>query len=353
MAYESTYIKPGFWITTRKPYGKGFLNLTQMITSAIPELETLDVLSYPVENSYPTANDMTSDQVSQTVKFFQYVIDTDTYYEYLGTTNGVITDYRELTPDEVTIINAKVKTPVDKIYADATALYADQKKQIKGFIYRTSDDDAHFEYLGTRNGDATDYKPVGGSSGGTTPAGNNTEIQFNNGGSFGSSPNLTFASASDTLNVGRDALSDGQINVYGGSGGGTSEVRLYNSSASQTNTVFWSTGTANGDFILTDSSFNRYIEIDDFDTTMRFPQQTVAKIDADDGFTAATKQYVLDKTLSPVSTVAGLPGTPSQGDRAFVTDSTVVAAGNFGNVVAGSGANFCPVYYDGTDWRIG
>lgn len=167
MAFESTYIKPGYWLTTRKPYGKGFLNLTQMITSAIPELETLDVLSYPVENSYPTVNDMTADQGSQTVKFFQYVIDTDTYYEYLGTTNASIGDYRELTPDEVTVINGKLKAPVDGIYANAAAMYADQKKQISGFIYRTSDDDAHFEYVGTRNGNASDYKPVGSGSGGS------------------------------------------------------------------------------------------------------------------------------------------------------------------------------------------
>lgn len=54
-------------------------------------------------------------------------------------------------------------------------------------------------------------------------------------------------------------------------------------------------------------------------------------------------------------TVAGLPAaaTVGAGSRAFVTDSTVVAAGNFGNIVAGTGANFCPVYSDGTNWRIG
>lgn len=37
----------------------------------------------------------------------------------------------------------------------------------------------------------------------------------------------------------------------------------------------------------------------------------------------------------------------------MVSDSSVVAAGNFGNVVAGSGANIVPVFSDGTNWRIG
>jgi hypothetical protein len=37
----------------------------------------------------------------------------------------------------------------------------------------------------------------------------------------------------------------------------------------------------------------------------------------------------------------------------MVTDSTVAAAGNFGAVVTGGGANTVPVYSDGTNWRIG
>lgn len=53
-------------------------------------------------------------------------------------------------------------------------------------------------------------------------------------------------------------------------------------------------------------------------------------------------------------TVATLPAVvSSQYGHAFVTDSSVVAAGNFGNVVAGGGANIVPVYSDGTNWRIG
>lgn len=43
-----------------------------------------------------------------------------------------------------------------------------------------------------------------------------------------------------------------------------------------------------------------------------------------------------------------------KGMRGFVTDSTVVAAANFGATVAGTGANLVPVYCDGTaSWKIG
>lgn len=54
-------------------------------------------------------------------------------------------------------------------------------------------------------------------------------------------------------------------------------------------------------------------------------------------------------------TVATLPSavTALAGARSFVTDSSVVAAGNFGVTVVGGGVNSVPVYSDGTNWRIG
>lgn len=50
--------------------------------------------------------------------------------------------------------------------------------------------------------------------------------------------------------------------------------------------------------------------------------------------------------------VASLP-TPTVPTRGFVTDSTVAASGNFGAIVAGGGGNTVPVFFDGTNWRIG
>jgi hypothetical protein len=56
-----------------------------------------------------------------------------------------------------------------------------------------------------------------------------------------------------------------------------------------------------------------------------------------------------------VFTVGTLPSAAAvgAGGRAHVSDGTVVAAGNFGNAVAGGGSNSLPVYSDGTTWRIG
>jgi hypothetical protein len=49
-------------------------------------------------------------------------------------------------------------------------------------------------------------------------------------------------------------------------------------------------------------------------------------------------------------TVATLPGSPVKGWVAMVTDAN---ATTFASTVAGGGSNNVPVYYDGTNWRIG
>jgi hypothetical protein len=61
--------------------------------------------------------------------------------------------------------------------------------------------------------------------------------------------------------------------------------------------------------------------------------------------------HVSDKTIitDPV-TVATLPASPVAGMRTIVTDAT---ATTFHSVVAGIGSNVVPVFYDGTNWRIG
>jgi hypothetical protein len=68
----------------------------------------------------------------------------------------------------------------------------------------------------------------------------------------------------------------------------------------------------------------------------------------------ATGTIVAGVVKSGTYTVATLPaaGTAGAGATAFVSDGSVVHAGNSGSIVAGSGANFVPVYSDGTNWRI-
>jgi len=69
---------------------------------------------------------------------------------------------------------------------------------------------------------------------------------------------------------------------------------------------------------------------------------------------SATDGQITLKFLRTVpTTVSGLGAAGSAGRRAMVTDATVVASGNFGAIVAGTGGNTVPVYDDGTNWRIG
>ena len=53
-----------------------------------------------------------------------------------------------------------------------------------------------------------------------------------------------------------------------------------------------------------------------------------------------------------VYTVATLP-TGVAGRRAFVTDSGNTLASHHGQVVTNGGANFVPVYHDGSAWHVG
>lgn len=59
--------------------------------------------------------------------------------------------------------------------------------------------------------------------------------------------------------------------------------------------------------------------------------------------------------IEPGYTVGTLPSAATAGARAraFVTDSNATHAAGIGAVVAAGGANFVPVYSDGTNWRIG
>ena len=55
----------------------------------------------------------------------------------------------------------------------------------------------------------------------------------------------------------------------------------------------------------------------------------------------------------PVHTVATLPASPSPGSTACVSDSSATLAAAIGNTVAGGGANFVPVFYNGSEWKVG
>ena len=83
------------------------------------------------------------------------------------------------------------------------------------------------------------------------------------------------------------------------------------------------------------------------------PSMTNAIINSADTKVLITKEYA-DVTYAGgvVTTVGALPAGVV-GDRAFVTDSTVAASGNFGAIVTGGNTNAVPVFYNGTNWLIG
>jgi hypothetical protein len=61
-------------------------------------------------------------------------------------------------------------------------------------------------------------------------------------------------------------------------------------------------------------------------------------------------EYLLSALEAPVSTVAGLPVSPVQGDYAYVTDA---ASSTFAGNLTGGGTISTPVYFDGSAWKVG
>ena len=64
--------------------------------------------------------------------------------------------------------------------------------------------------------------PTGGA---TSPAGSNTQIQYNNNSSFGASSNFTYTASTGILNIGDQDVNRGIVNIAGGSSG-AGELRL-------------------------------------------------------------------------------------------------------------------------------
>jgi hypothetical protein len=67
-----------------------------------------------------------------------------------------------------------------------------------------------------------------------------------------------------------------------------------------------------------------------------------------------TLLYPGSQTMAlPVFTVATLPSASPSGQASFVSNATQTISAGLGAIAAGGGANFVPVYSDGTNWRIG
>jgi len=75
--------------------------------------------------------------------------------------------------------------------------------------------------------------------------------------------------------------------------------------------------------------------------------------DTGPGTINAIGYYVNGVPVAGAVVLVGSLPTAVAGARAFVSDSTVIGLGNFGEIVVGGGVNAVPVWSDGTNWYIG
>lgn len=98
---------------------------------------------------------------------------------------------------------------------------------------------------------------AGGGGGGGSPGGSNTQIQFNNAGSFGGDPSFTFVNggATATMSLGVASTTSGVAKLYNSASANAITIASGNNSAAWTMTLPTSAGT-NGYFLQTDGSGN-------------------------------------------------------------------------------------------------
>lgn len=113
---------------------------------------------------------------------------------------------------------------------------------------------------------------------------------------------------------------------------------------------------SDGNFVFQNNSGNDFGRLMLGGNTSSFPalKRSAATLQARLG-DDSTYADISVRAIIPVATaVASLPASPVEGMRASVTDSNAVSfTAGIGSVVAAGGSTHVPVYYDGTNWRIG
>ena len=123
--------------------------------------------------------------------------------------------------------------------------------------------------------------------------------------------------------------------------------------AQSTSHILWSGKHGTGVFapflISVDGTTAMFITASLTSTQGNNPLVLIGAISSSD---TVAKLQVTGITKQSTYTVATLP-TGTAGCRSFVTDSNTTLVAGHGNIVLTGGANFVPVYHDGTNWRIG
>ena len=252
----------------------------------------------------------------------------------------------------------------------------------------------------------TDYDTewVDQTGGGGTPGGSDTQVQFNDGGAFGGDSGLTYNDTAGALTVGgKTTTTDSPVlnlsqtwdnaattftglklnvtNTASAAGsklldlqvGGTSAVQVTDNKIQYSSSVVaLYTGTGAGGSVdiagvgsldtvplrvfynlitianrakvgfTTGTSINTQVDV-------ALSRDSAGVLAITDGSTGTGYLKLIPTTVGALTAAA----TVGAGTKAFVTDATNTLASHHGDVVAGGGSNFTPVYSDGTDWRIG
>ena len=99
--------------------------------------------------------------------------------------------------------------------------------------------------------------------------------------------------------------------------------------------------------------------VDENTTTVEWTEPTKGKLVLSaGGVSPDTRGYTGSKGTSDFENLVSyndLPANPNPGKRAIINNSSLIPYGNFGNIVVASATldHLAPVYYDGTDWRMG
>jgi hypothetical protein len=237
---------------------------------------------------------------------------------------------------------------------------------------------------------------VGAGGGAATPGGADTQVQFNDGGSFAGDSGLTYDDTAGALTVGgktvttdspvinlsqtwnnaattftglklnvTDAASAASSKLLDLQVNGTSKITASNEGAIPTlelvsgGTIFVDRDSTNGIIIgnyadrsirlgsTTSLNFCTVSPTTGSDLQIKREQANVLVVT--DGSTGTGYLKLIPTTVGALTAAA----TVGAGTKAFVTDSTSTLSSHHGQAVVGGGSNFVPVFSDGTNWIVG
>jgi hypothetical protein len=253
----------------------------------------------------------------------------------------------------------------------------------------------------------TEWVDQTGGGGGGTPGGSDTQVQFNDGGSFAGDSGLAYNDTAGSLTVGgktvttdapilnlsqtwnsatttftglklnaTDTASAADSKLLDLQVGGASKfsvtpegiVSLLGSAGSIT---IGRSGSYNQDLIASGSealrlSANSFVisikphilggtylgfspSIFGGNTDLALARDSAGVVKVTDGSTGTGYLKLIPTTVGALTAAA----TVGAGTKAFVTDSTSTLSSHHGQTVVGGGTNFVPVFSDGTNWIVG